>query len=245
MNTPFILRRISLLFIICAWSSSVILAQGKTDELVDELMEVAIEQMNEGNYEDANITFRKILRMNTVLPDDLSYLFAETLYMVDQIHNSRNFLDKYIRLAGSNGRYYVQAMDLRHFLDEEYELILVCKLCDNRGYQLVPCDICEGEGKITNPCFYCRGVGISRCDTCKGEGVSTSFNALGVLQYATCPTCEGKAQVTCKVCQGEKTLSDQCPACHGTHKKAGTAICDHETAAVGVGGRQRMVGTFE
>ena len=220
-----------------------IYAQQTANDRVNELMEVAISQMNDGSYEEANITFRKILRMKTVLPDELSYLFAETLYMVNQIHNSRNFLDKYIRLSGTNGRYYTQAMDLRHFLDEEYELILVCKLCDSRGYRLMPCDICDGEGKITNTCFYCRGVGITRCETCKGEGVVSSYNALGSPQYETCSTCEGKGQAQCKVCQGEKVLSDPCPSCHGTHRKPGPEICEHETAAVG--GRHRMVGTFE
>ncbi len=243
MDTKLLIPKTALALIFSCLIYQETIAQDKTSAYVDELMEVAIDQMNEGQYEEANVTFRKILKLNTVLPDDLSYLFAETLYMVNQIHNSRNFLDKYIRMVGANGRYYTQAMDLRHFLDDEYELILVCKLCDNRGYRLVACDVCEGHGEIVNPCFNCRGVGISRCDTCKGEGVTTSLNALGSLQYQTCSNCEGKAQVACKVCQGEKTLSDPCPACHGTYKKPGAEICAHETAAVG--GRLRMVGTFE
>jgi len=241
MDTRFIPRISTLLLVFFTLNGPEILAQQNADDRVDELMETAISQMNDGNYEEANMTFRKILRMKTVLPDDLSYLFAETLYMVNQIHNSRNFLDKYIRLAGTNGRYYTQAMDLRHFLDEEYELILVCKSCDSRGYRLMPCDICEGEGKITNPCFYCRGVGISRCETCKGEGVTTANNALGTPEFQTCTACEGQGRAKCKVCQGEKVLSDACPSCQGTHRKPGTEICEHETAAVG--GRHRMVGS--
>ena len=243
MDTKFLLRIITLILVCTNLNYFNLSAQQEIDSMVEDMMETAIDQMNDGDYEEANITFRKILKLNKVLPDDLSYLFAETLYMVNQIHNSRNFLDKYIRLAGSNGKYYAQAMDLRHFLDDEYELILVCKLCDNRGYRLIPCDICEGEGAITNPCFYCRGVGISRCEVCTGEGVTTSLNSLGTLQYQTCGTCQGKGRTTCKECQGEKVLSDTCPACHGTHKKAGTEICEHETAAVGV--RHRMIGTFE
>ena len=243
MDTKFLLRITTLILVLINMNYFTVLAQQETDKLVEDMMETAITQMNDGDYEAANLTFRKILKLNKVLPDDLSYLFAETLYMVNQIHNSRSFLDKYIRLAGSNGRYYTSAMDLRHFLDDEYELILVCKLCDNRGYRLIPCDICEGEGKITNTCFYCRGVGISGCETCTGEGVTTSFNALGSLQYQTCNNCEGKGQAACRQCKGDKILSDACPACHGTHKKAGSEICEHETAAVG--GRHRMIGTFE
>ena len=174
MDSKSLLKIIAFLLILSSFSIGAS-AQERADKRVDELMEVAIEQMNDGNYEGANITFRRILKLGTVLPDDLSYLFAETLYMVNQFHNSRNFVDKYIRLAGPNGYYYGQAMELRHFLDDEYELILVCKQCDNRGYALIPCDICDGEGKIVNPCYNCRGVGISNCDQCKGNGVTDRF----------------------------------------------------------------------
>ncbi len=243
MNTSILPRTIILLLVSISVGYFDISAQQKPDKLVEDMMETAVSQMNDGDYESANLTFRKILKLNKVLPDDLSYLFAETLYMVHQIHNSRNFLDKYIRLVGSNGRYYSQAMDLRHFLDDEYELILMCKLCDNKGYRLITCDTCEGKGKITNTCYSCRGVGITRCGTCTGEGVTTSFNAFGALQYQTCHNCEGKAKVICKQCEGKKVLSDSCPACNGTQKKPGKEICEHETTAFGV--RHRMIGTFE
>ncbi len=191
-------------------------------------MEVAIGQMNSGNYEDANLTFRQILKLEVVLPDDLSYLFAETLYMVRQYHNSKNFLDKYLRLAGPNGRYYAQAMDLKHFLDDEYEAILVCKLCDNRGYRLISCDLCHGTGVITSECYFCRGVGVNLCEVCKGDGITTSLSTFGEIQYHTCPNCQGKGQVPCKVCHGEKVTRETCPDCHGTGLNAGNEICDHE-----------------
>lgn len=243
MDTRLLIKLAALLLVAHGLTFNLLVAQQTTDNQVDELMEVAIEQMNDGNYEEANLTFRQILKLDTVLPDDLSYLFAETLYMVNQVYNSRSFLDKYIRLAGSNGQYYSQALDLKHFLDDEYELILVCKLCDNRGYSLVPCDLCEEGGEITNPCFYCRGVGITRCESCKGKGVVSSYTSFGAPQFETCTNCEGKGQAFCKVCEGAKTLSDPCPACLGTHMKASNEICDHETAAAGY--RHRMIGTFE
>jgi len=203
-------------------------AQQSTEDLVDELMETAIAQMNEGEYEQANLTFRKILRLDAVLPDELSYLFAETLYMVDQYHNSRSFLDKYIRLVGTNGRYYSQAMDLKHYLDKEYELILMCKECDNRGYRLIDCDDCHGHGKLTSPCQSCRGVGINMCDPCKGQGVTTSVSAFQEVQYQTCSPCKGKGRTACKACLGAKEVYDNCTVCNGTARKPSNQICDHE-----------------
>ena len=228
MYSSFLFRILVVFLCLNAVSSNHLLAQNNTAKQVDELLEVAINQMNDGEYSEANLTFRRILKMDTVLPDELSYLFAETLYMVHQYHNSRSFLDRYLRLAGSTGRYYPQAIDLKHYLDDEYELILVCKKCDSRGYKLIPCDVCHGHGKTANKCFYCKGVGINLCEVCKGNGVITTLNAFSEPQYHTCTNCEGKGQTSCKVCFGEKIIYESCSACHGTHKKASANICDHE-----------------
>lgn len=220
------------LLAICLISSGNMTAQNGTAHQVDEMLQVAVDQMNEGEYEAANLTFRKILKLNAVLPDELSYLFAETLYMVDQYHNSRSFVDKYIRLAGPAGRYYSQALDLKMYLDEEYELILICKQCDNRGYKLLPCDDCQGTGKVHSECFYCFGVGVNRCEICKGQGVTTSLNAFSETQYHTCSSCQGNGRIACKICHGEKEVFQNCPECFGTSNKAGTEICDHSRSDI-------------
>lgn len=194
---------------------------------VKDMMETAITQMNEGEYEQANITFRTILKQGSVLPTDLSYLFAETLFMIHQYHNSKSFLDKYLRLAGTTGRYYAQALDLKRYLDDAFEEILRCSYCDNRGYRLIPCDTCQETGVLTDDCYYCQSVGVNLCEVCKGNGVTTTLNAFNEVQYFTCQNCQGKGQVPCKICAGQKVITETCPDCHGTHKKAGTELCDH------------------
>jgi len=223
MDIKILVRLTVLILALNVFCDGALWAQTKRNQQVDEQLEVAIEQMNDGNYQQANLTFK----LDAVFPDQLSYLFAETLYMVHQYHNSKNFLDKYLRLAGPTGRYYSQAMDLKRYLDDEFELILVCQLCDNRGYRLIPCDLCHGSGELTNVCFYCQGTGVNRCDLCKGNGVITSFNVFSELQYHTCSNCQGTGQTACKLCHGEKVLTEKCPDCHGTQKKAGTVICNH------------------
>ena len=227
MDKSYVYRVVLVLAMLTLGLNNSVLAQNTMKAQVDELMETAIAQMNEGEYEQANLTFRKILKIDAVLPDEMSYLFAETLYMVDQNYNSRSFLDKYIRLVGTTGRYYSQAMDLKHYLDQEYELILECRTCDSRGYKLKDCHHCDSKGKLTDQCFYCRGVGINLCDLCKGQGVTTSYSAFGERKYQTCNNCQGKSQTVCKVCQGEKLVYEDCQVCHGTGQTAGTEICDH------------------
>ncbi len=215
------------------WAFCVLLATAQSPELkpserVNELMEEAIGLMNQGEYEEANLAFREILKQRSVLPTELSYLFAETLYMIHQYHNSKNFLDKYLRLAGSTGRYSTQAMDLSKYLDDAFEKILTCTYCDSKGYRLEGCQTCHQTGQLTDDCYYCKAVGITMCQVCKGNGVTTSLNAFNEIQYHTCPNCQGKGQIVCNVCGGEKVLTQDCPDCLGTHKKSGTEICDHE-----------------
>ena len=212
---------------ICVFSAPVCAQNQVVSPQVEEMMEKAIAQMNNGDYDKANLTFRNILRQKSVMPTEMSYLFAETLYMINQYENSKNFLDKYLRLAGATGRYYPQALDLKRYLDDAFEEILSCNLCDNRGYQLEPCEKCQQTGVLADECYYCQSTGVNLCKVCNGRGVTTSLNAFSELQYFTCQNCEGKGQVACKICLGNKIITETCPDCLGSHKKAGFQICDH------------------
>lgn len=201
---------------------------GNINTKVEAMMEAAVKQMDQGSYEEANRTFREILKLKAVLPTDMSYLFAETLYMIHQYHNSKSFLDKYLRLAGTTGKYYPQAIDLKQYLDDEFEQILSCNYCDSKGYRLTPCDTCEKTGVLSDSCYYCQAVGVTLCEVCKGNGVTTSLNAFSEVQYQTCFNCKGKGRVTCKICLGNKVTTTTCPDCHGTHYRPGTDLCDHQ-----------------
>src|SRR5688572_6075621 len=65
----------------------------------------AKKQMEDGNYQRANLIFRKMLTLKTVLPTEMSYLFAETLYKVGQFENSKNFLEKYLSITDRGSDY--------------------------------------------------------------------------------------------------------------------------------------------
>ena len=64
--------------------------------------------MADEDYEGANRTFRQLLKSGEVLPDDLAYLFSETLFMLGQYQNSRNFLNKYLEVTGT------RRIEIRH-----------------------------------------------------------------------------------------------------------------------------------
>lgn len=231
-----------LFFFFLLISSSFTLAQNQTfddaverlslppaiDERVEKYMQQAIKEMNNKQYDAANITFRKILSLNEVLPTNLSYLFAETLFMIGQYENSRNFLDKYIHLSGHGGDYFEQATELDLLLKEKQEEILTCELCDREGYRLAICHNCNQTGKTVQTCPYCKGKGVTSCLECTGKGVVISENLLGEKKYETCENCHTKGYVNCPRCHGAKIIKDYCNVCGGDGLTTTNIICDHE-----------------
>ncbi|WP_346754670.1 molecular chaperone DnaJ [Splendidivirga corallicola] len=197
------------------------------DQEVRQLMDRAIEEMESGKYQKANTTFREMLDTKKVLPSNMSYLFSKTLYMIEQYHNSKNFLDKYLDLTGKAGDYYEEALALKRALNENIEEIKSCNFCNIFGYRLEHCDVCDGHGSLKAACYYCRGIGKTNCPTCLGKGVIITKNQFDVEEYESCHTCQTVGNVTCKVCSGKKVIDSQCPQCLGSGRSKTKEICDH------------------
>lgn len=200
----------------------------ETDPRVEKYMQEAKAQMDKGNYKEANVTFRKILALNEVLPVNMGYLFAETLYMIGQYENSSNFLEKYMRLSGHGGDYYKQAEELNNLLAAKMEVIRNCSFCNHEGYRLAPCPACKQTGKIKQECHYCKGRGIATCTVCTGKGVVISKNVLGDNEYHSCTNCGTKGYVQCPVCKGARTTEVFCSRCGGDGLQPTDVICDHK-----------------
>ncbi len=198
------------------------------DQEVIDLMNQAKAEMKAENYEAANRTFRKALATRKILPTDLSYLFAETLYVVHQYQNSLNFVDKYLSLAGQGGNYYDKAIELKQLLQEEFKRIKECSYCNLSGYRYVTCYNCQGVGTTTELCYNCKGSGKTVCPKCMGQGVYITFNSFSGKQYQECDVCNGKGYVVCNVCEGKKELTGTCSVCLGTGKIASSIICNHK-----------------
>jgi DnaJ-class molecular chaperone len=203
--------------------------------LVNQQMDVAQKQMTAGDYQAANKTFRKILALKTVLPHDLSYLFAETLFMVGQYENSNNFLERYFKLTGKAGNYTNQAEELELLLEIKLKEIRECQYCDIHGYRLKICSRCHGEKYVYEKCYYCNGHGKLICHVCLGEGVLIKKNDFSIDEYETCYNCEGTGIEICPVCKGEKILKQKCPVCLGTGYESTKIICDHTPPEEGEG----------
>ena len=179
------------------------------------------------NYAEANRSFRKTLAINKVLPSDLSYYFAETLYHLGQYQNSKNFIEKYLTLTGYNGDFYNEANNLEDLLNEEFNKILNCPRCNDFGYRLIPCDHCGASGLEISTCYQCKGLGNSLCPKCTGRGVVIYVDSFGQKHYQECDICEGVGYVTCELCGGTKLITRTCSVCFGEKVKASSVICNH------------------
>lgn len=194
---------------------------------VESLLNEAKEHMNKADYASANLAFRKMLSLKAILPDDVSYLFAETLFHIGQYQNSQNLLKRYMELTGVQGNYYQQSKELDALLQEKLVSNKTCKLCNAFGYRLAPCTECEGSGTEISTCYFCRGQGVNHCLACEGEGVTIKYSALGEKTYNTCSKCEGKGFHACTLCKGAKEMETYCSTCFGDGMKSTSVVCDH------------------
>lgn len=191
------------------------------------LLEQAKKQMEAGNYQQANLIFRKMLSIKSVLPTEMSYLFAETLYKVGQYENSMNFLKKYQNITDRGSDYYLLSLELEKELEEKLQEIGNCTLCDQNGYRLTACMVCNKTGHTVQTCNLCRGKGIIACPVCAGSGVIISTGQFNAKEYRSCERCQSKGYITCHVCDGEKEITALCVACDGKGYQATHQLCDH------------------
>lgn len=221
--------RISLLFFCCIYLLQPLVAQTAQSEHqeVQVLMEQAKKQMAAEDYEAANRSFRKMLETNAVLPTDMCFYFATTLYMIGQYENSLRFVEKYERLAGSGGEYFRETAELKLLLGEEMETIKACNHCDLKGYVLETCHECEGKGELFQSCRKCFGRVKIKCETCSGEGVKIEKDHFGQKHYQSCPTCEGEGIQICPLCKGKGSLSSKCRSCGGSGQRQTVKLCSH------------------
>lgn len=220
-------RLLAILIVIVAFSSAYGQQSIQYDPDVLKYYKEGIRLYDAENYKEANRSFRKALATNQVLPTNLSYYFAETLYHLGQYQNSKNFIEKYIGLAGYGGDFYNEATALNELLDSRFTEITECYRCNKFGYRLQACDQCEASGYEIAECHQCKGLGNSICPKCTGRGVNIKVDSFGQKLYEECDLCNGAGHTPCELCKGEKIVTRTCLVCFGTKVKSTSIICDH------------------
>ncbi len=158
----------------------------------------------------------------------MPYLFAKTLFELNQYDNSAKFLKKYLEINSKESHQYTLAKALEHQLKNPLEAIKNCVLCDDHGYQYQTCTNCHGKKKIEVPCSLCKGNGIVGCSQCVGQGLIKRKNVFNITEFYKCRKCDGKGRLICPNCEGSLVESKPCSTCLGAGKITSDTLCNHQ-----------------
>ncbi len=173
-----------LIFIMAGFNFSVF-SQTVTDQSLMIEIEEGVRLMDEGNYIEADRKFKKALRNLEVLPAEISFYFGKNSYFLDQYKQSINWLNKYIELKGTKGRYFEECVEYLNRAEMAY------KLESEKDSEMVISELTKSNE------FDCKGHTHFKCPICLGEGVLLKPGKMNDVLYQTCPYCAGGGFITC------------------------------------------------
>ena len=121
-----------------------------------------------------------------VLPADISFYFGKNSYFMNQYKQSINWLNKYIELKGTKGRFFDECVEFLDRAEMAYKLET-----DNNSEKVI------NELTSSNE-FDCKGATHFKCPVCLSEGVLLKPGKLNDIIYQTCSYCAGSGYITCE-----------------------------------------------
>jgi len=146
-------------------------------------MDKGAELMAIGEYDSAQVLFQSVLQNMPKLPSDMAYYFGRNSYHLGKYKQSINWLNKYIQLKGTKGRYYEPAIQYLQFSEDEYLRI------ERTRARQVSIDLESAE-------YDCGGLEKMLCPVCHGSGVVIKAG-LFEESYQTCPYSLGEGYLSC------------------------------------------------
>jgi tetratricopeptide (TPR) repeat protein len=150
------------------------------------IMDEGVDLMEAGDYEAADKKFKQVLRNLDVLPADITFYFGKNSYFLDQYKQSINWLNKYLELKGTQGRFFDECVNYLKRSELAYTLET-----ENNSQQVL------NEFSQTNE-FDCKGKTHFQCPLCSGEGVLIKPGKMNNTIYQTCPFCNGNGFLSCE-----------------------------------------------
>ena len=148
-------------------------------------LDTGVDFLETGNYKEADVYFRKVLKKVEVLPTNLSYYFGKNSFYLNKYKQSIDWLSKYIELEGAKGRFFSDAVEHLNKAESEYRKQREAEI------QKVVAEL-STEREID-----CGISGKVKCPVCHGEGVIIKEGAFG-KEYTTCPYSDGQGMLTCE-----------------------------------------------
>ncbi len=147
-------------------------------------MDLGEELMRQGKYAEANEEFLFVINNKEVLPGEIAYLFGRNSYHLERYKQSINWLNKYIQIKGTKGRYYEPAVKYLQLAENDYRAI------QTRKYA-------EIEEELANQEYDCDGLENMICPVCHGSGVIIKRGYFDNI-YKTCPYSAGEGFLSCE-----------------------------------------------
>ncbi|MEP2772690.1 MAG: hypothetical protein ABJH05_11105 [Fulvivirga sp.] len=149
-------------------------------------MDQGVDSMNIGSYQVAEKLFREVLKEAKVVPTDLTFYFGKNSYLLEKYQQSIDWLNKYIEIKGTSGRYYEETIQLLGHAKNAFLKIRseerkeASQLISSSNYEID----CGPSGKVL-------------CPVCRGEGVIIERGAFGNT-YRDCPYSDDHGYLTCE-----------------------------------------------
>lgn len=152
-------------------------------------LDLGISQYENGNYTEADESFRQVLETVKVLPAEICFYFGVNSFYLEKYKQSINWLNKYIALKGTSGQFFDESTRYLERAQEKYLLASSGSEADiyepgeTVDYTVMPKIDCGPSGKVI-------------CPVCKGQTVIIKRSAMS-LDYRTCPYCDNHGNLTC------------------------------------------------
>lgn len=161
--------------------------QGRLNEkqrLLQLKFDSAIALMDAGEYTTADIKFRQVLQGMKSVPSDLTFYFGENSFYLNQNRQAIDWLNKYIQLKGTAGKFYARA-------------IALLKEAEN-GLATQKTGEIQNATEILSRNFDidCGPTGKVVCPVCAGSTVIVKRTYLGD-KYQTCGHCNKTGHLSC------------------------------------------------
>jgi predicted Zn-dependent protease len=157
-------------------------------------MDSAIALMDLEQYVEADKKFRDVLANIKSVPSDLTYYFGENSYHIGLARQSVDWLNKYIQLKGTSGKFYDDAV---LYLKKAEAALITVKAGEVKD---------AAEILSRNYDIDCGPTGKVLCPVCHGTTVVVKKNYLNET-YKTCTHCNKLGYLTCdeynKLMRGE------------------------------------------
>lgn len=152
-------------------------------------LDLGIKQYESGKYEEADGSFRQVLESVKVLPAEICFYFGANSFYLEKYKQSINWLNKYIALKGTSGRYFEESTKYLKIAEERYLVASV-----EKGSEVF--EPGEEIDYRVMPKVDCGPTGLVVCPVCKGQTVIIKNGSLG-LKYKTCPYCDDHGNLSC------------------------------------------------